>query len=217
MIVGKQRRGKSNMGLAIADKLMHYFHDRPFEPRKNLFFDPLDMIIRMEEARKEPLIIDEAGVGLNAQEFYSHLNIAMNKIIQSQAYLNNIYILILPMAMNLAKVHRNYINFRLNMIARGVARVHKFIVRYEDFGEKKKLKNPFIFLEHFRHPFFNGSVWEEYTQMAEEKKSEIRANIKDELMAQRQRNIWLCGACSTENMKGLLKCKNCGLTRGYGS
>lgn len=216
LIVGKQRRGKSNMGLAIADKLMHHFHNRSFEPKKNLFFDPLELIIRMEEATQEPLIIDEAGVGLNAQEFYSHLNIAMNKIIQTQAYRNNVYILILPMAVNLAKIHRRFINFRLNMVARGVARVHKYIVRYEDFGEKK-MKNPFIFLEHFTHPFFQGQVWDEYTEMAKEKKDEVLRDVKDNLIAMRQKNLWICGACSTENIKGLLKCKNCGLTKGYGS
>lgn len=212
LIVGKQRRGKSNMGVAIGNLLMQHFHNKSFSPQKNLFFDPIDLLMHMEDARKEPLIIDEAGVMFNAQEFYSHLNIAMNKIIQSQAVLNNVYILILPMAKNLAKSHRNFINFRLNMVARGMAIVHKYNIKYEDFDEGKK-RCKFVFIERFCQGFLNNEVWKEYEELANSKKGEIRKELKNFLIAEKQKKFWVCNVCNSENMKGIKRCLVCHVAR----
>jgi len=219
LICGKQRRGKSNIGLAVGNIFMQYFHNKPFDPEKNLFFDPVDMIEKMDKSFREPLIIDEAGVLFNSQEFYSHLNIALNKIIQSQAYLNNIYIMILPMARDLAKRHRHYINFRLNMIKRGVARVHKLNIKYEDmFEERTHKKAKYVFLEHFEYKFFQGPVWDKYTELANGKKKEIREQLRDYLIAEKQRRIWICKTCGHENIVGMKRCTNCKIERGiYGS
>ncbi len=103
LVVGEQRSGKTALALRIA-----YEVDKKFDIKKQMFFDIREFATAMHKFNKRVLILDEAGVSLDPYEHMSIKQRVYNHIVQTQAYKQNIIMLVLPFASEIGKQHRKH-------------------------------------------------------------------------------------------------------------
>lgn len=130
IICGRPRSGKSNFGLFIATASSVLLFYRWFDIN-DCFFYPKDLLRSLDDAGFQIKIMDEAGSALNKRKYYEELTIVFDQIIQTQGYLLNIYIFILPFATDLVKDLRKYTDYVCYIKKRGVARIRK-VYKKED-------------------------------------------------------------------------------------
>ena len=190
LICGKQRSGKSFIALWVAYRILK-FYKKKLEPKNNVFFDPLKAMEDLENAEKEPFIIDEAGALLGAREWWSKFNIAFDKVIQTQAYKCNCYIFVLPFATDLDKIFRKHVDFQILMRKRGYFSVFEFIKKY---GEMKKDSRAYkrILKENIvvRKKLLPEELWKEYEGMVMGLKEVIRQREVDKIHTLKTKETW---------------------------
>ena len=177
MVVGSQRMGKSFVALWLALQILKFFHaGQKFDVKRNTFYDPIDAVKRLNILKREPLIIDEAGNYLMAKEWYSKINIALEKIIMTQGYLTNCYIMISPFSSDIAKAFRKHFDFLIHVRKRGVAIVKQIPKRYDDLTGKVPV--PYT-VERIKvsKKAIPQNVWRQYEEYSFMKKEEIRKNV----------------------------------------
>jgi len=137
LICGRQRSGKSMSALAIAESLK-LKNISKFHIETNLMVLVEDLVKRHleKESFNQTYILDESETKLNAQEFWNDFNLAFEKIISSQMYKGNIYIVILPMAIRLSKSNRRYVDIKIEMVKRRFAKWSFLIKNYGELGFK---------------------------------------------------------------------------------
>ncbi len=124
IIVGNTGSGKSYASLSLANDVSTLVAEikggKPsdyFDVEKNIsvinvekFFDVLD------NAQKwNTVILDDAGIGINARKFMDVINITMNNILQTYRTLNLFTILTVPQMFLIDKVSRSLVNYYCEM------------------------------------------------------------------------------------------------------
>jgi len=134
LVCGMQGAGKSMTALAIAYALKHKGLYQ-FDMDKNLMHDVGDFVKRLLDGKKnQAIILDEAQIRLNSKEYWSDFNIAFEKIIASQRYLGNIYLVVLPLAIGLAKANRRFVDIKVEMYRKKLAKWSYITKRYGEMG-----------------------------------------------------------------------------------
>ena len=179
LICGQQRSGKSMTSLCIAEalKLRGIVN---FDIEKDLKHSVEDFIKWHLDGNTNRLIItDEAESVLNASEFWSNFNIAYEKIISTQMYLGNIYIVILPMAMRLSKSNRRFVDIKIEMINKGVCKWNRIIKYHGNMGFNPKwrsiIETPTISIINL--PRLPSEIVEAYKKIEKDDKKKILENI----------------------------------------
>jgi hypothetical protein len=174
VIVGGQRTGKSHFGVWLAWRIHSYFFpDVPFDVSKFTFYDPVDSIGKVGEYDHEPIIIDEAGAVLNKQEWYEKVSLAMNKIIQTQAYKCNCYIFISPFGNDIAKAFRKHFDFLVFVTSRGNIIVKKIIKKYDEINDVK-IKMHFYEKIRIYKKDVPAEIWAQYDAFSKNQKEKLR-------------------------------------------
>lgn len=130
LIVGKQRMGKTCLGLRLA-----YEIDPFFDVDKQMFFDVISFAKATNKYNKKVLIVDEAGIELDTYRYSDVRQRAFSHIVQSQAYKQNTLFMILPHSSDLARCHRKYVDALLVVPRRGSYIMYRPTVDYWDMNE----------------------------------------------------------------------------------
>lgn len=124
IIVGDTGSGKSYAALSLASDVSTIVAEikggKPsdyFDVEKNIsviniekFFDVLDNVQKWNT-----VILDDAGIGINARKFMDVINITMNNILQTYRTLNLFTILTVPQMFLIDKVSRSLVNYYCEM------------------------------------------------------------------------------------------------------
>jgi hypothetical protein len=162
----------------IAWRIHKFFHENePIDIKNYTFYDPLYAIEKMSTMKLQPLIIDEAGAYLNKMEFYGKINIALDKIVQTQGYLGNCYIFLAPFGSDVGKTFRKHFSHIVHVRRRGVITVKEIPKRYDDLTGKV----PKAFLVEQIKIGLNcvpKQIWRDYEEYSKIKKEELRKNME---------------------------------------
>lgn len=104
LVVGAPRSGKSLTAIDMAMKLAKALRWK-FDLDATYFFGLEKFMEDFKSLRARIIIIDEIGMDMDAHQWFSDFNRVFNYLIQTQAYKVNIYILIVPYAGYVARVH----------------------------------------------------------------------------------------------------------------
>lgn len=141
LICGGQRTGKSIAGIQIS-KALKFLGISDFDLKLDLKHNVKDFVNWHLEpnSHNRTIITDEAESTLNAIEFWTDFNLAYEKIISTQMYLENIYIVILPMAIRLSKANRRFVDIKIEMMSKRIARWNIVIKRHGVMGFNPKFR-----------------------------------------------------------------------------
>jgi hypothetical protein len=131
IVCGRQRMGKSKFALFLAWILEAFLYYRWFDMERNLFFSSKELIKSIGDDGFQIKIKEEAGGDLNKKKFLNDLSYAFDEIIQTQGYLVNIYIFVLPFASDLVRDIRKYVDYICYVKKRGMVRI-KRVYKKED-------------------------------------------------------------------------------------
>lgn len=173
LICGGQRIGKSFVAVWLANIIANFFHNKNFEPKKNTFYDPLESIKRIGEVQRNVILIDEAGSVLNKQEWYDRVVKALDRIIQTQGYLCNCYILVSPFGSDIAKTFRKHFDFQIFVRRKGIFVFRKLPKKYADMTDApiKPFRLEQVVIKHNDIP---EKVWCEYESFSFKQKENLR-------------------------------------------
>lgn len=179
VIVGSQRVGKSFVALWLAQTYLH-LTDKNFDPRKNTFYDPMEAIRRLGDMTNDVMIIDEGGAFLNSRDWFTRINKAMDKIVQTQGYRTNLYIIISPHLSAIDKAFQIYIDFLIRVDDRGRFKAFQVFKKYDEARREKATRRMFLDDVHIKLSSMPSEVWEDYLDYSEEKKEELRKTLLNE-------------------------------------
>lgn len=211
LVCGKQRIGKSNYALSLASVLSWILNDEEYNVDKYVYFNALEFMKKFITERRKIFIIDEASKDLSKSDWYTTLNQVLSKIIETQADLHNIFIIVLPHASRLATQHKIYVNMKIVMTARGKA---EWIYMKQKYGElssdiKKIVKN--IWCKKWELPLAPLHLIRNYEALATKRKREIASEEVGSLRAKQK--DWMCLGCNHMNKKTATLCSKCGLSK----
>lgn len=130
LIVGKQRIGKTCLGLRLS-----YEIDRNFDCDKQLFFEVRQFAKSVRKYDNKVLLLDEAGIELDSYRYSDARQRCFSHIVQSQAYKQNTLFIVLPHSSDLAKCHRKYVDALIVVMGRGTYTMYKPSVPYWDMND----------------------------------------------------------------------------------
>jgi len=113
LIVGRQRIGKTSLGLRLA-----YEFDKNFDIESQFTFKILEFVKMYDKFENKILILDEAGVELDSFRAMEVRQRVLNHVIQTQAYKHNLVFFILPFASEIGKAHRKHVNVVIDVYKR---------------------------------------------------------------------------------------------------
>lgn len=211
LVCGRQRAGKSCFALMIAIIIHYIYYKKDYPIEEFVYYDAFKFIKKTISVSKKIVIIDEATKDLNKAEWFSLINQVVSKIIETQAYLSNIYIIVIPHASRLAPQHKIYIDLKIVMKYRGVAKVWYC---EKDYGElsgdiKRIVKNRWWGIWKFPKP--PARLWNIYDKYSKERKREIA--LEEVGKIKEESGEWVCLVCHVSNIRSEAFCKNCGVKR----
>lgn len=176
LIVGKQRIGKSFIGLYIAYVFMKMVGKEFKKDKLNdfTFYDPIEAIIKLGDKELEPLIIDEAGSLLTKREWYKKSHIALDKIIQTQGYKTMLYIFISPFAIDIDKIFLKHFDFLIRVDDRGYFKTFQLFKRYDEFHQERVVRRMFLDDVYLNKKVLPRDLWKAYTEYSMEQKELMR-------------------------------------------
>lgn len=145
LICGRPRSGKSVFALFISNVISTILYYQWFS-LKDLYFFPKDLLRGINDYGNQILVLDEAGSSLNKRQWFTDFTFAFDQILQTQGYLNNVYIFVLPFASDLVKDCRKYVDFMCHTKRRGRLRCKKIYKREDQLVSDIKSFKP-IYIE----------------------------------------------------------------------
>lgn len=177
IVVGKQRIGKSFFAVWLSHEISRFF-DTTFDPVKNTFYDPEDTIRTINDFRRQTIIIDEAGAYLNKTEWYEKITRALDKIVQTQGYLNNTYIFCSPFGSDIAKTFRKHFDRMVSIKRKGFFITKGIPKRYDDMTGK--ISRPYwIEQVRLKKSAVPADLWKAYDKYSKAKKLELAESVLD--------------------------------------
>ena len=182
IIVGQRRSGKSMTAQAIAYSLMKKGIVN-FNVQTNIIQDIRELIkILLEGKTNQIFIVDEAQDKLNSKEFWSDFSIAMEKIVATQGYLKNIFVVIIPLGIQLNKSLRRLADIKIEMIQKRICKWTIIKKRYGELGfTPKKAVWEFNIPSQLMIPKLDKEMIEAYKQIEQREKKNILQELDDKL------------------------------------
>lgn len=135
VVSGQMGKGKS-MGALELTRILHNEvklmknEINEDKVKENLVYDALPFLEFIYNNKREVLIFDEAGVNLNSKEWYSKFNRSVDKTLQTMRKNNCVYIFIAPTLQDLDNAIINVVNYVIEFIYQGCAKVTKIENKY---------------------------------------------------------------------------------------
>lgn len=176
LICGNQRKGKSFIGVWLCYTFMKMM-DKDYNPIKNTFYDPVKAVDDLGDVNKEAWLIDEAGSIVHRREWYKKTNIALDKIIQTQAYKTMLYIFISPFASDIDKTFHKHFDFIFRVDDRGRFKVFQIFKKFDEFNQEKAIRRMFLDDVKLTLKDVPTDIWKTYQNYSIEQKEEIRKTV----------------------------------------
>lgn len=173
-ICGKQRTGKSTVGVWVANLIMSAY-GKNFEPEKNTFYEPVKTLERLDKASYEAWLVDEAGDLLNRREWYDQSHQALSSMVQTQGYKTMCYIFISPFIIDIDSNFTKHFDFVLRVDERGRFKAFQYIKRYDSIDNKKVLRRIFLDDVSLSMNCIPKDIWNRYHTYSISQKNIIRA------------------------------------------
>jgi len=186
LITGELGNGKTMAAIGLADLLNVKINGEKWS-MDNIFHNVKRFVNKMYSAKNEILVFDEAGITLSSGEWWSKFNKAFYKIIQTQRFKNNIYIIVLPVAMSLAKDHRRMIDFKIQMVKK---RVGKCWLVKKEWAKLSGDEIKSIWLGYLVFPVIEKGIVKEYKRVERREKSAILDDIAKDLGIEKPMSLW---------------------------
>ena len=135
LIVGAVRSGKSYMALKLAERYCKILSkelgvDKEFDVNKQCSFDIIPFLKWSQTETDNVYVLDEVGVSLNPQEWYSIQSKIFRNFTQAQGFRRNVMILVLPNASFLLKAIRFMCNYVIETKYQGTGYIRKLIMNH---------------------------------------------------------------------------------------
>jgi hypothetical protein len=188
LICGRPRSGKSMFAIFLANAISSMLYYEWFN-MDELYFYPKDLLRNITNTGYQIMVLDEAGSSLNKREWHKDFTFSFDKILQTQGFLNNVYIFVLPFASDLVKDCRKYIDFLCYTKKRGLLRCKKMYKREDQLvSDLKAFRTIYIEDLYVDLNDLPKNIWDDFVQRSERIKNLIRKNITDGLDGD---NDWL--------------------------
>ncbi len=211
LVCGKQRIGKSNYTLSLCYTLSWILNNEEYDVDKYVYFNALEFMKKYISERRKIFVIDEASKDLSKSEWYTTLNQVLSKIIETQADLHNIFIIVLPHASRLATQHKIYVNMKIVMSARGKAEWTYMKQKYGELSSDIKKIVKQVWCKKWELPLAPEKLRKQYEALATKRKREIAQEEVASVKAKRK--DWMCLGCEHVNKGVMLSCVKCGLSK----
>ena len=123
--------GKSMLAGKTAERVLYRATGKKWLPKtdteQNLFFKMSDFKNELFESKNRVFIIEEAEIELGSDEWQSIQNKYFNRMKSTQRIKGNLYIVVLPIFMDLARKHRRAVNYMFDVKARGFFNAYKIV------------------------------------------------------------------------------------------
>jgi len=141
VISGQMGKGKSMAALELARILHNEIHLMqeeltPDNIQDHLFYNVVPFLKFVYNNKRKVAIIDEAGVNLNSKDFHDKFNRKVDKTIQTMRKNNNVYIFVTPRIMDLDKSIRNFIDYKIEAIGKGVLKPTKIKAKHAKLNSR---------------------------------------------------------------------------------
>lgn len=180
LITGRPRSGKTFDCGTIANILSVFLYYEWFNPRKNLHFYPKDFLKNMGDKGYEIRVLEEAGIDdLGKDRWFSDLAELFDRMLQTQQYLININIIVLPFASDLVKRVRKYIDYLCKTEKKGRLKVKKIYKREDQLvSDLKAFKDVTIEEMQIYKTDLPSEIWNEIESMCNAVKMKVMNDIK---------------------------------------
>lgn len=173
LICGKQRIGKSFIGVYLCHLFMHLV-GKQYEPEKHTFYDPMKAIEMIGDEELVAMHIDEAGSILTRREWYKKTHIALDKIVQTQAYKTILYVFISPFASDIDRTFQKHFDYLLRVDDRGKYKAFRILKKYDEFQQEKTTRRVFLDDVYLNMSNIPKETWNKYLEYSIKKKEEMR-------------------------------------------
>ncbi len=154
LVTGYMGTGKSSFVLHVCNLLTKYMYKNRFDFERFMFYNFDSFWDTVEDAKKIPMVIEEAGFNLNVMEWRGDFNIAMDKVFQTQRVKGIAWFICVPDVMDITKKHRRKLKMGIEMKSKGYGKVY-YISRWTMdmnktkfwMSEVESIKMDEIFLE----------------------------------------------------------------------
>jgi len=119
--------GKSRWTLRASELIMWRTFQQKWEMKDNVFFSMNKFKESLFNATGRIMIIEEGEIELGSDEWQSISNRWFSRIKDTQRIKGNVYFIVLPIFMALARKHRRRVNLIIDVKGRGFANVYKII------------------------------------------------------------------------------------------
>ncbi len=180
LVVGQRRSGKSMCALNLAYSLNQKGIAK-FDIEKNMILDIRQLLkILIEGTKGQIFIIDEAVDKLLSKEFWSEFSLAMEKIISTQGYLENIFVVIIPLGIQLNKSLRRLTDIKIEMIQKRLCKWTIIKKRYGELGfSSRKAIWEFNVPSQLMIPKLDKEIIESYKKIESKEKRNILQDLDD--------------------------------------
>lgn len=117
--------GKSMLGCKTSELVLRAVSNKIWKPKDNLFFKMADFSLELMKSEQRIFIIEEAEIELGSDDWQTIQNRWFARMKSTQRIKGNLYIIILPMFMQLARKHRRAVNFIFDVKNRGFFSAYK--------------------------------------------------------------------------------------------
>lgn len=129
LVVGNVRTGKSYLALKIAEEYCR-LNKTHFNVRKQCSFEIIPFLRWSQNAVDSVFVLDEVGVTLNSQDWFTIQSKIMRNFIQAQGFRRNLLIIVLPSIAFLLKSIRFMVNYVVETIQQGTIKWYKMVMRH---------------------------------------------------------------------------------------
>lgn len=172
-ICGRQRSGKSYIGMLITQTVLQIF-SKSVELSRICFYEPYDVVKSLSpEANLDIRMIDESGVTVSKRQWYHKTHFALSTIINTQGLKAMCYIFISPFLDDIDKTFIKHFDFVIRVKRRGHYKVWQVKKHYDKMGNKAVSR---LFLDdvfYDKHDL-NQDIWQAYEAYSIKEKERIR-------------------------------------------
>jgi len=199
-IFGEMGKGKSLSGESIAMLI-----DPEWSKENNLFYDVKSFMRKIVKAKKTVLIIEEAGISLSANKWWDEFNKVFYQTIQVARFKACVYIVVLPLAMSLARSHRRMLDIKIVMVKK---RLFRWYLVKKKWGELFGEELYDIFMGHVIVPKLDPEYIKEHKKHEKKKKMKILKDLAKEVGAY-TKSVWVCEICEFHHEIEVKECPYC--------
>ena len=193
-ICGRQRMGKSFVGMMLLNKILPAFNKELIMDRC-CYYEPYGLITALGGKNNDAFMLDEIGDSMGRREWYKQTHRAFEKIILTQGYKSNLFVFISPHISDIDKIFVKHLDYLIKVERRGHFKVWKMIKRYDQPATKDSFKKYFLDDVFYKKGDIPKKLWAAYERYSFDQKELIRLKYEDseEVRVQEDKKLSFAG------------------------